>query len=165
MPKHASSSPAGAPGDSAGASSVVPLFAETLAVETEARPVGALRVRIEVEQASEAVAADLASEEFRPTVRAVGTPAAERREPYRDGEEIVIPVYEERLVVERRLFLKEEVRLARVSRVEHREGELPVRRERAVVERQQPDGSWSAIDPGAPLAERTPAPPHPDRGD
>jgi uncharacterized protein (TIGR02271 family) len=156
---------ADATGDDVGRESVVPLFEETLDVTTEARPVGAVRVRIEVEQGSEHVGADLASEELRPTVRAVGTPVEERRDPYLDGDEIVVPVYEERLVVERRLFLKEEVRLGRVRRVEHREGELPVRRERAVLERQQPDGSWIGIECGAPLATDTSSPPPPVGGD
>jgi uncharacterized protein (TIGR02271 family) len=134
---------------------VVPLVAESVVLDKETVAVGALRVRLETERASERVAVDLASEEWQPTVRPVGKPAAERLDPYRDGDEIVVPVYEERVVFERRLFLKEEVRLRHVQRVEHREDDVAVRRQHAVFERQQADGSWRrvAIDPGAPLAE------------
>ncbi len=144
-----------APEDSNAEGVVVPSLAESVVVGKEAIPVGAVRVRVEIERASERIGVDLASEEWQPRLRPVGTPASERLDPYRDGDEIVVPVYEERVVVERRLFLKEEVRLRRVHHVEHREAEVPVRRERAVFERQQPDGSWRElpIDPGAPVAE------------
>ena len=141
--------------DDAGAA-VVPLVAETVAVDTETVAVGAVRVRVEVERVHESIGADLLSEEYRSTVRAVGEPASERLDPYRDGDDIVVPIYEERVVVERRLFLREEVRLTRVRQVEHRQGEVPLRRERAVLERQQPDGSWRPIPiaaPGAPVAD------------
>jgi uncharacterized protein (TIGR02271 family) len=158
------SSPSGDPACAAVARSdesraaVVPLVAESLAVETETLRVGAVRVRVEVEHVNERVGADLVSEEYRPTVRPVGAPASERLDPYRDGDDLVVPIYEERVVVERRLFLKEEVRLTRVRHVEHRQGEVPLRREHAVLERQQPDGSWRAVPlcaHGAPLADDT----------
>jgi stress response protein YsnF len=119
------------------------------------RASGAVRVRVEVEHTSERLDADVVVEEYRPTVRPVGMPANERVEPYRDGEDIVVPIYEERVVVERRLFLKEEVRLRRVQRVEHRASEVPLRRERAVFERQHADGSWHEVadDRGPPVAD------------
>jgi uncharacterized protein (TIGR02271 family) len=152
-PSHASPGAAADAGESPPV--VVPLVAETASVGTEPTPIGAVRVRVEVEHASERVGVDLASEEYRPTVRPIGAPASARVDPYRDGDDIVIPVYEERVVVERKLFLKEEVRLTRVRQVEHREGDVAVRSERAVFERQQPDGSWREVpvDPGARVAE------------
>jgi hypothetical protein len=63
-------------------------------------------------------------------------------EPRIEGDVTVVPVYEERLVVEKRLFLLEEVHLRRVERA--REVEVPVelRRQEAVVERLPPrDGN------------------------
>jgi stress response protein YsnF len=136
---------------------VVPLVEEQLDVGTRLDEAGAVRVRIEVEEAPERLGVELVAEEYRPWVVAIGAPVADRREPYRDGDELVIPVYEERLVVERRLYLKEEVRLRRVEHVTRRDGEVPLRRERAVVERRQADGSWQPmpVTAGPPVAERT----------
>jgi len=137
------------------ASAVIPIVAETLRVDTESQQIGAVRVRVRVERASERVDMEHVSEEYRPTVRPVGALAGERRDPYLDGDDVVIPVYEERMVMERRLFLKEEVRLQRVRHVQHQESAFPVRRERPVFERQQADGTWRELPlpPGAPVAD------------
>ena len=136
---------------------VVPLMEERVEVGTTATPAGAVRVRIEVDEGRERVVLADVREEYQPSVRAVGQPAAARRDPYVEGDEVVIPVYEERVVVERRLFLKEEIRLRRARHVFHEEHDVPVRRERAVFERLQPDGSWREVplSTGAPLAEHS----------
>ena len=140
--------------------SVVPLIAETLHVGIDTQAVGAVRVRVEVEHARQRVDAGRVVEEYQPTVRPVGTPAGERRDPYLDGDDVVIPVYEERMVVERRLFLKEEVRLRRVRHVDPRQSEVEVRRDRPVFERRQPDGTWRELPlpPGAPVADDVASP-------
>jgi len=134
---------------------VVPLMEERVEVGTVTTPAGTVRVRIEIDEGRERVALADAREEYQPSVRAVGKPAMTRRDPYLDGDEVVIPVYEERVVVERRLFLKEEIRLRRARHVAHEERDVPVRRERAIFERMQPDGSWRevAVPPGPSVAE------------
>ena len=136
---------------------VVPLMEERVELGSAATPAGAVRVRVEIDEARERVALADVREEVQPSVRAVGKPVDARRDPYLDGEEVVIPVYEERLVVERRLFLKEEIRLRRARHVVNEEREVPVRREHAVFERRQADGSWREVglDPGSPVAEHT----------
>jgi stress response protein YsnF len=127
---------------------------ERVEVGTTTAPAGVVRVRIEIEDGRERVAVADVREEYQPSVRAVGEPATARRDPYFDGDELVVPVYEERVVVERRLFLKEEIRLRRARHVVHEEREVPVRRERAVFERLQDDGSWREVPlaHGAPVA-------------
>ena len=134
---------------------VVPLMEERVEVGTTATPAGAVRVRIEVDEGRERVVLADVREEYQPSVRAVGQPAAARRDPYVEGDEVVIPVYEERVLVERRLFLKEEIRLRRARHVVHEERDVPVRRERAIFERLQPDGSWREVpvSPGPPVAD------------
>ena len=52
-----------------------------------------------------------------------------------EGDTTVIPVLEEVLVVEKRLMLREEVRITRVRRVGHSPQEVELRRERVHVER------------------------------
>jgi len=140
---------------------VVPVVEERVEVGSEITPAGTGRVRIEVEQGRERV--DLADvrEEYQPSVHAIGRPVDARRDAYLDGDDVVIPVYEERVVIERRLFLKEEIRLRRGRHVFHQEQDVPVRRERAVFERLHADGSWREVplSPGAPVAEHTEAHP------
>jgi uncharacterized protein (TIGR02271 family) len=52
-----------------------------------------------------------------------------------DGDVTVVPVYEEVLVVERRLMLKEEVRVRRQRRVRHERQEVELRTEDVQVMR------------------------------
>ena len=133
----------------------VPVVEERVEVGSESTPAGSVRVRIEVVAGRERVELAGVREEYRASVHAVGRPVDARRDAYLDGDDVVIPVYEERVVLERRLFLKEEVRLRRARHVLHDEQDVPVRRERAVVERLQADGSWHEVrvSPGAPVAE------------
>ena len=132
---------------------VIPIIEEHVEVRTAVTPVGAVRVRVEIDETHQRVAVDDVREEYQPSVHPIGQPAAARRDPYLDGDDVVIPVYEERVVVERRLFLKEEIRLRRARHVFREEHDVPVRRERAVFERLQADGSWREVSPGPPVAE------------
>ena len=64
-----------------------------------------------------------------------------------EGDVTIVPVYEERLVVEKRLFLIEEVRLRRVTRSREIEESVELRRQVADVERLPPlDGSLDSPD-------------------
>ena len=60
-----------------------------------------------------------------------------------DGDVTIIPVFEERLVVEKQLVLVEEVRIRRTGSVENVEVPITLRKERAAVERL--DGSGEPI--------------------
>src|SRR5580700_4663122 len=56
-----------------------------------------------------------------------------------EGDITIIPVVEEIVVVERRLVLKEEVRVRRVSTKEQHQETLVLRQQEAVVMREEPD--------------------------
>ena len=60
-----------------------------------------------------------------------------------DGDVTIIPVFEERLVIEKQLVLVEEVRIRRTASVENVEVPITLRKERATVERL--DGSGEPI--------------------
>jgi len=60
-----------------------------------------------------------------------------------DGDVTIIPVFEERLVIEKQLVLVEEVRIRRTASVENVEVPITLRKERAAVERL--DGSGEPI--------------------
>jgi uncharacterized protein (TIGR02271 family) len=68
-----------------------------------------------------------------------------------EGDTTVIPVLEEVLVVEKRLMLREEVRITRVRRAGHSPQEVELRRERVHVER-----SASAADMPPPFDRSSP---------
>jgi stress response protein YsnF len=56
-----------------------------------------------------------------------------------EGDITIIPVVEEIVVVERRLILKEEVRVRRVSTKEQHQETVVLRQQEAVVTREEPD--------------------------
>jgi stress response protein YsnF len=62
-----------------------------------------------------------------------------------EGDVTVIPVIEEVLVVERRLVLKEEIRLRRVQTTELHRETITLREQTAVVERAEPGASLSVL--------------------
>jgi uncharacterized protein (TIGR02271 family) len=67
-----------------------------------------------------------------------------------EGETTVIPVFEYRVVVERRLFLVEEVRVTKEAVQTTRTEEVVTRREEVVVERREGSGPWRRQPPDAP---------------
>lgn len=141
---------------------VLPLVEERLQVEQQVEETGALRIRVEVHETTETIAADTLAEQFSVRRTPVGRPVAARQAPHQDGDEWVVPVYEEVPVVEMRLVLKEEIRIVRRIRREPLEQQVRLRREQAVVERRQADGSWQPQpDPAGPPAPPAAAPPPP----
>lgn len=135
----------------------IPVLAEELELARQREETGALRVRVEVDRQRETLTDDALVERVSVTrvPRDVAVPAAQA--PWTEGDTLVVPVYEERIVVERRLVLKEEIRIARHAQRRPVEAQALVRRERAIVERQQPDGSWREVgvnDAGGPVPDR-----------
>ena len=54
-----------------------------------------------------------------------------------EGDTMIIPVVEERLIVEKRLFVVEEVHVRRIEGVEHIEQPVTLKRQRVVVDREE----------------------------
>lgn len=128
----------------AGASEVVvPVAEERLTVGTRPVDLGGVRVRKTVERREEPVEVPLARESIEVERVAVGRPVSSPPAPRYEGSTLVLPVVEERLVLEKRLVLVEEVRVVRrVDHVVHREAAM-LRRERVEIE---PISSPSAAD-------------------
>ena len=133
---------------------VLPLVEEALRVGKRRVETGRVRVSVSTDVEERVVRETLRSEraelERVPVNRelAEGEPApVVRQEP--DGT-VVVPVLEEVLVVERRLVLREEIRMRLVSVDEPVEQPVAVRRQRASVERLPPlpAGNGPGGDPG-----------------
>jgi len=120
------------PPDSA-SEQVVPLLAEEVAVTKQVVETGRVqiaRVTHEREQLiDELLAREAVEIERTPIGQHVDAIPAVREE----GDTIVVPIVEEVLVVDRRLFLKEEVRIRRVRSTERHQESVTLRHQEAVV--------------------------------
>lgn len=119
---------------------VLPVIEETVSVEKRAVETGAVRVRKLVREREELVEDTLLREEVDvervPINRVVDGPVEVRRE----GNTTIIPILEEVLVVEKRLMLKEEVRLTMRQTTTDFSERVTLRSEDVDVERtQSPD--------------------------
>lgn len=121
--------------------SVIPVVAEEVEVGKRKVERGRVRVRKGVETREQEVAVPLVREEVEvervPMNRPVDTPPQPRQE----GDVWIVPVLEEVLVVEKRLVLKEELRITRRRVEETARERVTLRTETATVERVGPGES------------------------
>ncbi|HZN03360.1 MAG TPA: DUF2382 domain-containing protein [Candidatus Polarisedimenticolia bacterium] len=119
------------------AAQTVPLLEERLAVERRVVETGRVRVRLSTATKDAMVRETLRGERVEvdrvPVGREVTEAPVVREE--ENGTVLVVPVLEEVLVVERRLVLKEELRIRRVSTTEIIEQTVALRQQAATVER------------------------------
>ena len=139
---------------------------EELIAEREMREVGEAVVRTVVEEEPAHLEVDAYVEEVEVEHVPVGQAVSERRPPWQDGDVLVVPVYEEQLVVTKRLLLREEIRVRRIATTRRERFEDSVRRERVVVDDPQhtgrvheryptgePEAEASAAEPGSGVLE------------
>jgi uncharacterized protein (TIGR02271 family) len=107
---------------------------EELVMHKEMRHAGDVEIRTEVEEVPGHIDVDAVSEEVSIEHVPVGRVVSEREAPWKDGEVLVVPIYEEQLVVTKRLVLREELRVRRMATTEHRHFEDTLRRDRLIVE-------------------------------
>lgn len=115
------------------AETVIPLLAEEVAVARQVVETGRVqvaRITHEREQLIDELLAHQTAEIERVRIgQHVDTIPAVREE----GDTVVIPIVEEVLVTERRLFLKEEVRVRRVRSTERHQESVTLRHHQAVI--------------------------------
>lgn len=113
---------------------VVPVVAEELNVQKRSINTGGVRIKKMVKEHHQEVDEPLLHEDVQvertPINRVLETPV----QVHYDGDTLVIPVLEEVLVVEKRLMLKEELRVTKRQLVEHQPQQLSLRQEEVVVE-------------------------------
>jgi len=123
----------------------IPVLEEHISLGKREVVSGRVRVRITNATEQQSLQADLHSEAVTVDRVPIGrelalgeAPPVPREE--EDGKVFVVPVLEEVLVVEKRLVLREELRLRRTSDTQHVEQVVPVRRQTATVDRLPPAG-------------------------
>ena len=114
---------------------VVPVVEERVVLSKETIETGRVRVTTHVEEREEHIREALRHDDVVvqriPINRIVDTPPAIRRE----GDTVIYPVVEETLVVEKRLLLKEEIRIICTSRLEDVDQQVTLRAVHADVQR------------------------------
>lgn len=119
----------------AGDKTVVPVIAEQLEVARRTVEAGRLRLRKSVQERQEVVDLPVTRHEVVvdrvPINRIVTEPPQQRHE----GDTLIIPVLEEVLVVEKRLMLKEEIRITRRESETHEPKSVTLRRENVEIDR------------------------------
>lgn len=116
----------------------VPLVEETLSVGRREVETDHVRVRTVVDVHEMVVEDQLRVGRLDVARVPIEREVAQAPEPYHDGDTLVIPIVEERLVIEKRLFVVEELRVTSTSHDKAVQIPVSLRRTRAVVER---DGS------------------------
>jgi uncharacterized protein (TIGR02271 family) len=130
----------------------VPVLEERLSLGTREVETGRVRVHLRTKTEDTQLHADLRSEAVEVERVAIGRELAEGEAPPQPREEeegrvLVIPVLEEVLVVEKRLVLREELRLRRTSAIRPVDVPVTLRRQQAEVERLPPNTETNAGNP------------------
>jgi len=125
---------------------VIPLIEEQAIVSKRQVPGGRVRISKVVREREETVHTTLAHQETDVTRIPVGEFVSEPEQTRQEGDKVIVPVYEEVLVVEKRLRLRE--RLVITRRLVETDQDQPVllRTEEATVERLEPGTSHAEID-------------------
>ena len=108
---------------------------EQLVARKETRERGTVKVRTEIEHMPGRLEVDAYREEVEVEHEPVGEVVTERVQPWKEDDgALVVPIYEEELVVSTQLVLRERIRIRTVATTERRLFEKTLRRERLVVE-------------------------------
>jgi stress response protein YsnF len=140
-------------GEGAGEGLRIPAYEEQVGYRTRVVNLGHVRIQKKVDQLVDERELALRHQEVEVERVPVDEIVPELIEPYMDGDVYVIPVIEEEIVVERRLRLKELMRVRRTV-AEHSEMvRTPYRRERIVVEEHWADGRDQTTEDAEPASQ------------
>ena len=133
----------------------IPVIAEDLHVSKREVPAGTLRVNKTVHEHTEVVQMPLTKDRL-DVRRVVLDRDVDGPQPVRyEGDTLIVPVFEEVLVVQKRLRLKEELHITRKTVVENYEENVTLKREEASLERVDADGNVTEVDTPARSVEQT----------
>ena len=116
------------------------LRAEQLIAHKDLRDLGMVEVRTEIDEIPGRLEVDAYREEVVVEHEAVGDVVSERNNPWEENGVLIIPIYEEQLVVTKRLVLRERMRVRRVGTTQRQLFQDSLRRERLVVDDPQHTG-------------------------
>lgn len=118
---------------------VIPLVAEELSVGKRTVVTGGVRLTKRVSEREETVDEPLLRTDVQVERIPINQMVAAAPQPRYEGDVYVVPVLEEVLIVEKRLMLKEEIRIQRTQTETHQPQQVTVRAEEVVLEEITPD--------------------------
>ena len=114
---------------------------EQLVAKKEQRTIGEIVVRTEIDEVPAQLEVEAVREEVIVEHEPVGEAVSERQQPWEQDGVLIVPVYEEQLVVTKRLVLRERIHVRSVSTRARQLFQDTVKRDRLVVEDPQHTGS------------------------
>lgn len=123
---------------------VLPLHAEDVSVERRKVERG-VRVHVQTVRHDHLIDEAVSHETVEIERVAIGKPVDAAPPVREEGDVTIVSIVEEVLVVERRLVLKEEIRLRRVHTTQQHRETVSLREQKAVVERAEPGASLSVL--------------------
>ncbi|HSI32816.1 MAG: YsnF/AvaK domain-containing protein [Phycisphaerae bacterium] len=134
----------------------LPVVEEQITVDKRQVETGRLAVRITPQVRREVIDVPVTEQTLEVERVPVGRFVPATEPPREEGDVTIVPVYEEVVVVERRIMLKEEIRIRRRKTQRHERHEIELRSEEAQVVRTNPDAppATGAVRPRSPQAER-----------
>jgi len=127
----------------------LPLLAEEVSVSKQVVETGRVQVARVTHEREQLIDELLAHETVEIDRIPIGQQVATMPAIKEEGDTIVIPIVEEVLVIERRLLLKEEVRVRRVRSTERHQESVTLRHHEAVVTRLPAETPAVGVDPDA----------------
>jgi uncharacterized protein (TIGR02271 family) len=137
--------PAGAPRgpEAADEGLTLRLVAEELHVDKATRETGRVRVAVRTLEREAVVDEDLARQQVTVETVPIGRQVDAMPPVRQEGDTTIVPIVEEVLVVERRLLLKEELRITRVRTVDHHHESVTLRHQEVAITRHKTDPDQS----------------------
>jgi stress response protein YsnF len=124
-------------------SDTIKVVEEQLDVQRRRAEVGAVRVRLATSVRTDIVDAPVVARTFEVERIERNAVVQAEREPWYEGEVLVVPVYEE--VVVRQLVLKEELRIVPTFRVQPAAQAVELKSQSVVIERRDAEGRWHEV--------------------
>ena len=116
----------------------IPIAEDEFSVHVEKKVSGWVRVTTQTHTLTETAAADLRHEDVQIKRVPVGIEVRQVSDIRVEGDTTIVPVFEEILVIEKRLVLKEEIHITRSASIERAEIPVALRKQEAIVEREKP---------------------------
>ncbi len=124
----------------------IPVIAEDLHVSKRQVPTGTLRVNKTVHEHTEVVQMPLSKDRLDVRRVVLDREVDATQPPRYEGDTLIVPVFEEVLVVQKRLRLKEELHITRTTVVENYEENVTLKREEASLERVDREGNITEVE-------------------
>lgn len=135
--------------DASRGTEIVPILAEELSVAKEVVETGRVRLNLVTHTREELVDELLTDESAEIEHVAIGKPVDAMPSVRQEGDTTIVPVVEEEVVVQRRLVLKEEIRIRLVRTTRRHQERVVLRRQEAAVTRNPVEASAVAAEPNA----------------